>query len=216
MLMPLSVYALTTFNYEGDVTTIDEYDGTNRITNAGFSLGDTFSITLQFDETAANTATQDYLGNYSAIENFTISNSEYTTTGISSSPDVDIIVWDNISPSNVDSFTAFSDFNSSPYIPGLGNDRIYLRFKDNSSAHDNTIFGSTGLPIEPLDPNNFAYASAIIEWTEWVDEEYDWIYNSLYISNLRVVNNSVPEPATMLLLGFGLMCLAGIRRKLQG
>lgn len=92
-------------------------------------------------------------------------------------------------------------------------------------AHALTLWGDN----EVDDPNHYGYFSDSdrddgdnYTWYRWIDlgggdwgldDYYDWTDVDIYYA--ATLCSQVPEPCSMLLIGSGLLCLAGLRRKFQ-
>ena len=213
MLAPIAAHALT-FSYKGVVSNILEMKLSggpdwNYLANAGFSIGDEYTIDVVFDEETSNSSSSPEWGHYfDSIESMNITNGSLTATGLASA-DSSIMIHDGQDVGKNDSIGFNSDFSLTPTIGSpVVEDRINVGF---IGSYD--TFSGVGLPLTPVNPEDFTRQSQVrlnFYETEWLTTGY------VIISDLELVApQPIPDASTLLLLGSGLLGVVGIRRKFK-
>lgn len=190
MLFSLSGSAMAVplyYTFTGSVTYID--DSTGAIADAGFAIGDSVTYTFILDFDADGT--------------WTLSNGTVNTVADS----------------------VFSDYYYTDYVSGdaLGQDggamaeRNYGRDSltgDFGLLHGNSAYDGVDIFSRLADASDWAVNDTVSGYNQAFDSTvgaYSYLRSSLTLTDISPV--SVPEPSTLLLLGFGMLGLLAFHRR---
>ena len=202
-----------TFTFSGEISSItNDVGATSTFGTGTFKTGDTVSASFSFDPTASPTYNQ----NHEAIYDAVITSYNATTSGgySASATTGQITMYDNYGSPEYDRIRA-GMFQESPYtLTGAPVDNLLLLdFVVSLQDPNQTAFNGIGLP-STLDLSKFDL-NARYSAMQFVFANSKTDGDSFRLVTAQITSVSVPEPTTLLLLAFGLIGVAGARKRFE-
>ena len=191
---------ILTYDFSGEVSNVLRVDSSGAFGSA-FSAGDSLYGTYTLDTDQSPNFPRPGEATYDG-SSFDITINGYNFSGSAQHR----VFNDDPLNSGVDAYSIVNETGYSvPDIGGLISRTFFIQFFDSTGS----VFDSTDMVIDPSPLTDFTHQINGLRLDNPEDSED---YGLLYF-NIGSVTSRVPEPGTMLLLGIGLVGLAGVSRK---